>query len=618
MPASWRRLRVAELLDTEALRRDFLEFLDAWPRRPLCGGKSFDQLFRRPEGYSLWWTGPGIQRHPDLGVFAQLRTLWLCDRAIRAVAPRLVLIHTRQADLARSLASRGRSDGCRYEFLPGSVRPAPEPWRGRLPWLLRTLAGLCVLPCFIVVRAAIACVLARAAPETRRRRNGPAIVFLSPFTGRTRLEPDQDSWYLWQQTCDALAGMAADVRRCYLLTFVGSFHGYRKVMRLYHTGWRLVRNLRGAWPVKEKYPALGALFRSLPHQLALLARYYRLEAAPQFRSSWVFAGADVSGFYVPALRQTLARLSLWSQTVAATARSLQAIGNVKAAVISEEMYPLGIMETAAARSLGIPSVGVQHGTIMPMHLVYTLPPGQVESGPIPDYFAAYGPFAKEVLSVLGAYPADRVWVTGGARFDHLVNEPQDACAARQRLGLPPDKRIVLVTTQLFSWFPAAAEAVFEATKGRKDCLVCLKTHPKDLPLDVYRDMARKLGAENVAFFTERFDELLTACDVLISASSTTILEAILLGRKTVCINFSLEPDKYPYVADGGSLDAGSKEELSAALDRAFSQEYETPWAAARKRFLQRHAGPAAEGRAAETLARKVLQLCGREERPPAA
>ena len=612
LPERWRRLRVADFLDTDALRRDFLQFLDAWPRQPMVGEKSFDQMFRRPEGYSVWWTGPGMERHPDMGVFPGLKMLWVVDRVMHACTARRVLIYTRDSRLARSLASRCRHGKCPCEFLPGSARPARDHRRGRLPWLGRVLAGLSLFPWLMILRAAFAYVLGRTAPETRQHPETPAVVFASPFAGWARIEPNQDSWALWQQVCDALAGMDAGVRRCYLLTFKGRFRGYRPVLRLYHTAWRLLRNLRGAWPGAERYPCLGAFLRSLPHQLASLLRYYRLEATPRFRSSWMFAGADVSALYVPRLRRALASLSQWAQSVAATAQSLKAIGNVKAMVVSEEMYPAGATYTAAARSLGIPSVGVQHGTIMPMHMIYAIPPGQVEGAPLPDYFAAYGEFAKEIISVHGAYPPRRVWITGGTRFDHLVNDPPQAGAARQRLGLPHDKRVVLVTTQLFPWFPAAARAIFKATKNRKDCLVCLKTHSRDVPVEVYRQICREVGAENVLFFEGQFDDLLAACDVLISASSTTILEAILLDRKTICVNFSDEPERYPYVADGGSLGARSEEQVGAALDRVFSDEFLADWDARRTRFLDRHAGPSAQGHAAETLAGRILALCKRK------
>ena len=108
-PTTWRMVRADDFLDTDALREDFLTFLDRWPRQPLDQGKTFDDLFRRPGGYSVWWTGPGIARHPDRSdVYLQLRTLWLVDRAIRRLSPRQVLVFTPCADLAWSLASRCR------------------------------------------------------------------------------------------------------------------------------------------------------------------------------------------------------------------------------------------------------------------------------------------------------------------------------------------------------------------------------------------------------------------------------------------------------------------------------------------------------------------------------
>ena len=134
-------------------------------------------------------------------------------------------------------------------------------------------------------------------------------------------------------------------------------------------------------------------------------------------------------------------------------------------------------------------------------------------------------------------------------------------------------------------------------------------NPRDVPMDVYRGIARQIGVTNVRFFDDNVNELLMACDVLISGSSTTVLEAILLGRKAICVNFSDEPDRYPYVADRGALGARSVQEIRAALNQLFSAEYQPEWEVQRQRFLQRHAGPAAEGRAAQTLVERVVSLC---------
>ncbi|OHB69074.1 MAG: hypothetical protein A2V70_11610 [Planctomycetes bacterium RBG_13_63_9] len=171
-----------------------------------------------------------------------------------------------------------------------------------------------------------------------------------------------------------------------------------------------------------------------------------------------------------------------------------------------------------------------------------------------------------------------------------------------------------MTMQRYPWFQEAAKVIFEVAKDMKDCVVCLKVHPIDVPLDVYRRIAQRLGATNVRFFEEQFGELLAACDVLIGGSSTTVLEAILMGRRTICINFTDEPDRYPYVADGGSLGARSAGQLRAALDKVFSPEAQEELEAGRRAFLERHAAPSADGEGSDTFVQMLLARLRREDR----
>jgi hypothetical protein len=234
---------------------------------------------------------------------------------------------------------------------------------------------------------------------------------------------------------------------------------------------------------------------------------------------------------------------------------------------------------------------------------------------MPDYFAAYGPYARHIVSERGAFPGDRVWLSGGARFDHLNPAATDPSAARARLGLPLDRRIILITTQNYPWFPRAAEAVFRAALNQPDWFVCLKTHPIDVPIDVYREVAERVGLKAVAFFESQFEDLLASCDVLASASSTTVLEAILLGKRTVCLNFSDEEDWFPYVEDGGSLPGGSDDEVRASLGRCFDPSAQDELQAARRRFLDRHIPLAADGHAAETLAQQIAERSGLPRSP---
>ncbi len=220
--------------------------------------------------------------------------------------------------------------------------------------------------------------------------------------------------------------------------------------------------------------------------------------------------------------------------------------------------------------------------------------------------AVFGEYDREVLSQVGRFPTDRIAVTGSPRLDHLVSEPPVQGDARETLGLPIDKKIILLATQFYPWFPQVGQAVFDAVANRDDCIVCVKTHPRDVPLSVYEQLAAQAGATNVRFFDSHFDQLLAACDVLVTGSSTTMFEAILLGRAGICVNFSDEPDRYPYVADGGALSARNAGQVAIAIDQALSAP--DTLADGRRRFITRHAGPTATGEGAHAVVSLVNEL----------
>jgi CDP-glycerol glycerophosphotransferase (TagB/SpsB family) len=179
---------------------------------------------------------------------------------------------------------------------------------------------------------------------------------------------------------------------------------------------------------------------------------------------------------------------------------------------------------------------------------------------------------------------------------------------RTALQLPEDKRIVLFATQIYPWFASAAKALFVAARNHSQCIICVKTHPHDKSLDDYRKLAADVGATNVRFYADNFNELLAACDVLVSGSSTATLEAILAGRDAICVNFSSEPDRYPYVAEGGSLGATNAEEMRIALDAALDPARNDERAADRREFIERHVGPTADSRAASTFVSRVMAI----------
>ena len=226
---------------------------------------------------------------------------------------------------------------------------------------------------------------------------------------------------------------------------------------------------------------------------------------------------------------------------------------------------------------------------------------------MPDYFSAYGQYGKEVLTRHGSFPAEKVWIGGAPRFDRVLRKQTDRVDARARHGLPSDKFIILVATETFELSGGIVRVLLEFCRDIDEVLVCVKLHPGDRFMDRYVAMARRFRAKNVRFYRAHFNDLLAASDVLIGAASTTLLEAILTGKATICANFTNEPDRYPYVADGGSLGAGSPEQLRMALERVRRAEDDPRLARSRREFLRRHLGPTATGRGAATMASLIAR-----------
>jgi len=606
-PPEWTQMATADVMDAEALRRDFLAFLDAWPRQPIVNGRSFDDVLRRRHGYSLWWTGPGKNKHPDKGVFLTVRTVWICSRAIEAVGPQRVLVCTRQQTVAAALASKCRNMGVACEFAPSSAGPAINSLGGVVGWWVSTLLWLVVIPWMYAVRAIMARLIVGLRRDRREDRRRPAIVLNSKYPRDYR----NDEPVNWLELENALHRADETVRLRHLLQ-------PSKVPRrglaalfclVYDPAWMSLRRIKERLSPDVSYMCLGTCLPATVRQLIGMWRYRRLEKARAFAESFEFVGADLAELYVPLLRRAVARMASWDYAVAAAAKTLRSAGTVAAFCVTEEMYESGMICIAAARTLKIPTVGVQHGTLFPMHLIYAIPPGQMAGTPTPDHFAVYGSYAADVLSKYGAFPHERIWVTGGPRFDALVNHPADGGEMRRSLDLPLDKRIVLVATQEYGWFLDAVRAVFEVAGHRPDLQIVVKARPmRDHPLTSYQQLAAEAGLSDVVFFLDQFNELLSACDVMVSGSSTTVFEAILLGKRTICVNFSDEPDRYPYVANGGSLPARNAKQMAESMRLALSDEAADQLEVDRRRFLAYHAGPTAQGKAAETMAARILSL----------
>ncbi len=257
----------------------------------------------------------------------------------------------------------------------------------------------------------------------------------------------------------------------------------------------------------------------------------------------------------------------------------------------------------AAKRAGIPTLAVQHGNITPLHQGYMhtrdeiSPDGSVESPfcPIPDKMAVSGPYFKELLTQTSAYPEDSIVITGQPRYDVLdtLNKRFTAEDILKRYSIDPGKKMVLWTTQSHGMpeaeFLRNLDAVGRMAERPRDYAFVIKQHPREGE-EYSQKMRERLGLPRPGIVLAQKDAdtllLIRACDLMITKFSTTAMEALALDKPLLLMNFSGEPDRIDYVAQGVAEGVYEPADLPLAIENLLNNKSDI--AEKRKEYLARY------------------------------
>jgi hypothetical protein len=223
-----------------------------------------------------------------------------------------------------------------------------------------------------------------------------------------------------------------------------------------------------------------------------------------------------------------------------------------ALIISSEKPGTGFM--AAALSLGIPFVDLQHGVIDRFHPQYMYHPAMrsiKKELVLPSRVGVFGRMHRDILLKNGFWDGNEVAILGSSK----VEMNRGAFAGRAAGG-----NLVLLPTQ---W------TCFEETKKVLKAFTCLtapafkvilKLHP--LEPEAYVEYYRELAAENkdmIAFADREMNvyELILQARLVVGFDSTVLLEAISLGRPCITLTTPFAPK--------GILSLFEADELSDAI-----------------------------------------------------
>jgi glycosyltransferase involved in cell wall biosynthesis len=239
-------------------------------------------------------------------------------------------------------------------------------------------------------------------------------------------------------------------------------------------------------------------------------------------------------------------------------------------------------------------------------------------------FAVMGEAFKEQYEAQGVR-GKRIVVTGHPLHDaaHARAASMGAgvrAAVRARYELPPDEPILLYATQPVLWRHVMTHAELEqnvraiaaaagAAPGRPRLV--LKLHPRERAED-YAFCAALDPAVRVITRADMAD-LIAACDVFMSSSSSTVLLAMMMDRPVVTVNFFQVPHFDVFESIGGTLHARTPEAFAEALHLALA-DGPTRDRLARERRAALARYTRFDGRATERLADLISEAVGGHRR----
>jgi len=212
-----------------------------------------------------------------------------------------------------------------------------------------------------------------------------------------------------------------------------------------------------------------------------------------------------------------------------------------------------------------------------------------------DSVCVSGPMQQRTFAGYGI-PEDEIYITGQPRFDLYHKEIMSKENLCEKLGLDPEKKIILYTAN-FTWASIpqwrvergdepyknmmydTTRVVCKYVKDHSDTQAIIKLHPQQTVAErqIYAQIINKMGVDTSQVhlrggigneYQPFIYEQIYNCDTVVSFESTTILEALMCGKPTIqqlFTNTDIPDGIVAYAKSGASYGAYDTDDLYKKL-----------------------------------------------------
>jgi len=228
--------------------------------------------------------------------------------------------------------------------------------------------------------------------------------------------------------------------------------------------------------------------------------------------------------------------------------------------------------------------------------------------------AVFGNADKQLLVSEGIAP-ERIAVTGNPKFDYIASANKNDCKSKvcRRFGISADTKIILLLTDWFVeygiWTVRQREqfvkAVCRAASKLPRCKIVIKLHPLMEKQTDYEEIVKDFSEPPIICQNVPLWELVHACSLAITVSSTAGIEAMAADKPLIIFNLFNEPSIFD--EKSGVVIVRTEADLLPALEAILYQGLSKETKEAASKFVHRHAY-VQDGKAARRIADLIVKM----------
>lgn len=286
--------------------------------------------------------------------------------------------------------------------------------------------------------------------------------------------------------------------------------------------------------------------------------------------NWEWASDNFAQWLSPFTKVCLKQLSV--------AKTLIQGVNPKLLLIDEDWQERKRAFVAVFKQYGVDVVAVSHGIpALNFRVNPNLPRVNIAE------MLVNSEFEKEKYEIFGYDPAS-IHVTGLPRYDDLFNHNKVKSDSQ---GSSRSKKIVLYCPHAIDrevsrklGINTTPEITIAHTKSliqacaQEGVRLYIKLHYDRDEHWIWNALVREYGNEDTKIYNFRANvfRLLSECDLLVTTFSSVVVEALLLNKLVITLNFTGAPDVHPFAEEGVAVGVYRAEDLPAALHACLSNE----------------------------------------------